>query len=229
MTSLDLTAAYASFGNGGYYYAPYSYYYVEDSQGKVIIDNRNPKGEQIMKAETADVMRHLLQTVTTAYNGTGVNYKVRGFTTYAKTGTTDNLYDKWFVSGTPYYIAATWYGYDIPRTIYCGDSNPAGIISKTVMDRIHEDLDDDIEFEDTGNVVQRYYCTYTGKLASSSCYSTALGWYNADDLPDYCGGHYYSGDDDDEDYDDDDSGSSSSESDGGSSESSDSGDSGSEE
>ncbi|MCQ2483781.1 MAG: penicillin-binding protein [Clostridia bacterium] len=199
ITSLELTAAYAAFGNGGYYYAPYSYFYVEDSQGNVILDNRNPKGEQIMSAETADVMRHMLETVTSQSIGTGYDYKTRGFTNYAKTGTTDNNYDKWMVGGTPYYVAATWYGYDMPKTIVTS-ANPAGRIYKTVMDKVHKNLDNDKEFEDTGNVVKRYYCTHTGKLASSSCYSTAVGWYNADDLPGYCRGHYYSSsksDDDD--------------------------------
>lgn len=199
ITSLELTAAYASFGNGGYYYSPYSYFYVEDSQGKVILDNRNPKGEQIMSAETADVMRHMLETVTSQSIGTGHDYKTNGFVNYAKTGTTDNNYDKWMVGGTPYYVAATWYGYDMPKTIYTS-GNPAGRIYKTVMDKVHKDLDKDVEFEDTGNVVRKYYCTTTGKLASSSCYSTSVGWYNADDLPGYCRGHYSSssrGDNDD--------------------------------
>lgn len=196
ITSLELTAAYAAFGNGGYYYAPYSYYYVENSQGEVILDNRNPKGEQIMTTDTADVMRHLLETVTTSTYGTGYNYKVRGFDNYAKTGTTDDNYDKWMVGGTPYYVAAVWYGYDTPKTIYTS-GNPAGTIYKTVMDKVHEDLADK-EFEDTGNAVRRYYCTYTGKLASSSCGSTAVGWFTEDNLPSYCSGHYYEKEDDDD-------------------------------
>lgn len=188
ITSLDMTAAYASFGNGGMYYEPYSFYYVENSVGDVILDNRNPKGEQILLPETADIMRHMMETVTTASYGTGYNYKVKGFVNYAKTGTTDNNYDKWMVGGTPYYVAAVWYGYDIPKTIHTS-GNPAGTIYKTVMDKVHAGLADK-EFEDTSEAVKRYYCTYTGKLASSSCGSTAPGWYNKDNLPSYCyGGH----------------------------------------
>ena len=197
ITSLEMTAAYASFGNGGKYYEPYSYYYVEDSTGKVILDNRNNKGEQILTVDTADVMRHLLETVTTQSSGTGYNYKVSGFDNYAKTGTTDDNYDKWMVGGTPYYVAAVWYGYDQPKTIYTS-GNPAGTIYKTVMDKIHSDLPSK-DFEDTGKVVKRYYCTSTGKLASSGCYSTAVGWYKEDSLPAYCSGHYSSYNDDDDD------------------------------
>lgn len=197
VTSLEMAAAYASFGNGGLYYEPYAYYRVENSQGDVIIDHRNPKGEQIMSPDTADVMNHLLQEVTKRSYGTGYNYKVSGFTTYAKTGTTDNNYDKWMIGGTPYYIGATWYGYDIPKTIYTS-GNPAGTIFKTVMDRVHRGLDTDKEFEYTGNAVQKYYCTSTGRLASSGC-PTALGWFTEANIPGYCGGHYYARDDDDKD------------------------------
>ncbi len=188
ITSLDMTAAYASFGNGGMYYEPYSFYYVENSVGDVILDNRNPKGEQILTPETAEIMRHMMETVTTASYGTGYNFKVKGFDNYAKTGTTDNNYDKWMVGGTPYYVAAVWYGYDIPKTIHTS-GNPAGTIYKTVMDKIHTGLADK-EFEDISEAVKRYYCTNTGKLASSSCSSTAPGWYIKDQLPSYCSGHY---------------------------------------
>ena len=194
ITSLEMTAAYAVFGNGGLYYEPYSYYYVENSQGDIILDHRNPKGEQVISAGTADVMRHLLYEVTTRSYGTGYNYKTRGFDNYAKTGTTDDNHDKWMVGGTPYYVAAVWYGYDMPATIYTS-GNPAGTIYKTVMDKIHAGLADK-EFEDTGEAVARYYCTSTGKLASSGC-SRALGYFTEDNMPGYCGGHYYERDDED--------------------------------
>lgn len=194
ITSLEMTAAYASFGNGGLYYEPYSYYYIENSQGQVILDNRKNTGEQIISPETADVMRHMMETVTTASYGTGYNYKTKGFDNFAKTGTTDNNYDKWMVGGTPYYVAAVWYGYDIPKTINTS-GNPAGTIYKTVMDEIHEGLADK-EFEDTSEVVKKYYCTYTGKLATSNCSSKSVGWYIEDHLPSYCYGHYSSGDSD---------------------------------
>lgn len=196
-TSLEMTAAYAVFGNGGYYYKPYSFYYIEDANGKVLIDNRENKGEQIISTGTAEVMRHLLMTVTTSSYGTGSSYKTSGFDTFAKTGTTDDNNDKWFVGGTPYYVAAVWYGYDIPEYISTW-GNPAGAVHKTVFDAIHEDLPDK-DFEDLDGAVQKEYCTDTGKLASSSCYSTAYGWYKKDNVPEYCTGHYYSSSSDDDD------------------------------
>ena len=63
-----------------------------------------------------------------------------------------------------------------------------------MFDAIHEDLPDK-DFEDLDGAVQKEYCTDTGKLASSSCYSTATGWYKKDNVPEYCTGHYYSSND----------------------------------
>ena len=142
-------------------------------------------------------MRHLLMTVTTSSYGTGSSYKTSGFDTFAKTGTTDDNNDKWFVGGTPYYVAAVWYGYDIPEYISTW-GNPAGAVHKTVFDAIHEDLPEK-DFEDLDGAVEKEYCTDTGKLASSSCYSTAYGWYKKDNVPEYCTGHYYSSKDDEDD------------------------------
>ena len=34
--------------------------------------------------------------------------------------------------------------------------------------------------------MERRYCTQSGLLAGSSCPSTAVGYYRADDLPDTC-------------------------------------------
>ena len=57
----DMTAAFQIFGNGGVYNEPYMYYYVEDNNGNVVLDNRNKQGEQAIKSTTATIMRHLLQ------------------------------------------------------------------------------------------------------------------------------------------------------------------------
>ena len=46
-------------------------------------------------------------------NGTAKICQVPGFETAAKTGTTDNFYDKWLCGFTEHYTAVTWYGYDV--------------------------------------------------------------------------------------------------------------------
>lgn len=185
ITTLEMAAAYASFGNGGKYYKPYCYYKVTDSTGENVILQNNPEGEQIISPESAYVMNELMRTVVTSSYGTGRNYGVKGFTTYMKTGTTTDNFDKWCCAGTPYYVAAVWFGYDYNKEIKAS-GNPAGLIYKTVMDRVHKGLAVKSFEQYTDQVVQKAYCTSSGLLAGSRCTSKAMGWYKLSNLPGAC-------------------------------------------
>lgn len=185
ITTLEMAAAYASFGNGGKYYKPYCYYKVTDSTGENVILQNNPEGEQIISPESAYVMNELMRTVVTSSYGTGRNYGVKGFTTYMKTGTTTDNFDKWCCAGTPYYVAAVWFGYDYNKEIKAS-GNPACLIYKTVMDRVHKGLAVKSFEQYTDQVVQKAYCTSSGLLAGSRCTSKAMGWYKLSNLPGVC-------------------------------------------
>ncbi|MBQ3432123.1 MAG: transglycosylase domain-containing protein [Clostridia bacterium] len=186
-TTLEMAAAFQCYGNGGTYHQPYFYYKVEDASGNVILDKADYDNHKAVESSTAEIMNHLLQTVMTM--GTGTPYNVEGQTTFGKTGTTDEDKDRWFVGGTPYYVAAVWYGYDIPREIYNVWNNPAGNLFKYVMDKVHSGLDyKEFPTADSG-VTEAYYCTNSGMLASNGCPSE-LGYFRSEDMPGYCYGHY---------------------------------------
>lgn len=138
VTTLEMTAAYATFGNGGVYYKPYCYYKIEDSQGNVLIEtDPNATKEQALTESTAWLMNKVLQTVMSS--GTGTSYKLSNTECFGKTGTTTGSKDRWFIGGTPEYVAAVWYGYDTPKEIYYKLSpNPSGTIWKTVMTEIYD-------------------------------------------------------------------------------------------
>ena len=185
VTTLEMTAAFAIFGNNGYYHKPYSYYKVTNNDGtEVLLESADDAGNQVVSESTAGVMRQLLRTVVTS--GTGGGYGVSGFETFAKTGTTSDDKDRWFVGGTPYYVAAVWYGYDQPRPIRNTSGNPAGKIFKKVMDAAHDGLDD-LDFPTASGVVARRYCTISGDIASSGC-PTATGYYKSSNIPNRCKG-----------------------------------------
>ena len=185
VTTLEMTAAFAIFGNNGYYYKPYSYYKVTNNDGsEVLLESADNAGNQVVSESTAGVMRQLLRTVVTS--GTGSAYGVSGFETFAKTGTTSDDKDRWFVGGTPYYVAAVWYGYDQPRPIRNTSGNPAGKIFKKIMDAAHDGLDD-LDFPTASGVVARRYCTISGDIASSGCPS-ATGYYKSSNIPNRCKG-----------------------------------------
>lgn len=197
-TTVEMASAYATFGNGGLYYYPYSYYKVTNSQGtQVILSNEQPKNDRAISAETSDIICELLQTVSTKYYGTAAN--LRKFQIMAKTGTTSSDRDRWFCCGTPYYVAAVWVGFDREKDLNV-TINPAGTIMFNVFNKLHKDLPEK-EFPKSSGVVEKTYCRITGKLAGRGCYSTGKGWYKLTDLPGtctYCSYSSYSGDDDDD-------------------------------
>lgn len=193
-TVLDMTAAYVAFGNGGYYYEPYCYFKVEDSKGNVIIEKKPEQTKQEALSEnTAGVMNKLLQTVMT--QGTGTSYKLSGIECFGKTGTTNDDKDRWFVGGTPNYVAAVWYGYDTPKEVhYSLSGNPSGTIWKTVFSEIYEKMDKKnvdykTKFSVPDGVIQRSFCPICGKLSSGDSVGyQSYGWFDENNLPGYCGG-----------------------------------------
>ncbi|MBQ3149752.1 MAG: transglycosylase domain-containing protein [Clostridia bacterium] len=204
-TTLEMAAAYAAFGNGGMYYEPYSYYAVVDSSGEVILppkdesqkkekrsteeilrdiieNNKNTVATRAIQEDTADVMCELLQTVPTSSYGSG--YSVQKFPIMCKTGTTDEDKNRWFCAGTPYYVCAIWYGYDIAENMHT-TLNPCGKIFLDVFSKIHNNLEMK-DFAKSGKTIQKSYCANTGLIAGKHCPVGGQGWYKTSYLPKQC-------------------------------------------
>lgn len=181
----ELTAAFATFGNSGYYYAPITYERVEDTSGNLVLDN-TPQKTRAFSEDTAYVMNRLLKVVVDS--GTGAQADIGAMPVVGKTGTTTDYYDMSFVGLTPYYVAGVWTGYDTQARLPSSQMYDTDTVWANVMGQLHEGLDV-IDFTPSDNVVQAQYCTITGLLASDGC-PTATGYYKAGALPDYCSGHY---------------------------------------
>mgnify|MGYP003299602193 CR=1 FL=1 len=121
-------------------------------------------------------MNKLLQNVVYGENGTGKGAAgyISNMKIYAKTGTSNDSNDLWFVGGTPYYVASCWCGYDTQQTIR--DSAIAMKMWGAVMSKIHTGLEAKT-FTDSKYAEELYYCTETGQLATDACQSLELGWY----------------------------------------------------
>lgn len=182
VTTVEMAAAYAVFGNNGKYYEPYCYYKVTNSSGSEVLLETKSEPERVMSEDSAEVMRELLKTVSTSSFGTGSN--VRRFELMSKTGTTTDEKDSWIAGGTPYYVCAVWLGYDKPKVVPFAYS-PAGRVYIELLDRIHEGLEKK-EFPKSGKVVEKEYCKKTGLLATDACKEKAKGYYKISALPAQC-------------------------------------------
>ena len=107
----------------------------------------------------------------------------------AKTGTTDENYDRWLCGFTPYYTGVTWYGFDQNETIsYNGKKNPAGILWANIMSRIHTNLSD-TKFQKPATVSKVTICAETGQRANSGCTNTYEEYFLFGTTPDTCKTH----------------------------------------
>lgn len=179
VTTLESAAAYAIFGNGGYYYEPSFYTKITDQHGEVILEKKtNPVAA--IGEDTATIMNHMLQNVVYGDGGTGAGAAgyVPHMKIFAKTGTSSETNDIWFVGGTPHYVASCWYGYDNNGVI--SQSGLARKLWGQVMSKVHSGIAS-AKFNDSKYVERRYYCTETGLLATKNCTTTGVGWYKKTD------------------------------------------------
>ena len=186
VTVREMTAAYSMFANGGLYYEPYTYTYVKDHDGNVILDNRDNVGERVMSVENATIMNKLLHRPVEGYNGTATTMQSLGIDIFAKTGTTDDAKDLTFMGGTPFCVAGIWNGYENPAELY--DSTTAEVTWKAVIEYLMQYDWGDKNWVLSDNVTQYTFCRSSGKLAGTNCYDTAVGWYSSSNLPGRCNG-----------------------------------------
>lgn len=188
ISPLEMAGAYACIANDGVYIEPTFYTKVVNQDGDVVLETKQTK-HQVLDSATAYVLKHLLIQPVKGNNGTARYCAIDGIDVSAKTGTTDSDYDRWLCGFTPYYTAATWYGYDYNETVKYKGQNPAGLIWSAIMSKIHSGLEPAM-FEVPQGVVTKKVCKTTGKLATSRCWSTYEEVFSEDNLPEECKGHY---------------------------------------
>ena len=169
ITPLEMAGAYAAIANDGVYIEPTFYTKVVDSNGNAVIE-ANQRKTKVMSEAAAFVVKEILTEP--VKKGTSTTCKIEGIDVAAKTGTTNDDYDRWLCGFTPYYTAAVWYGYDNNATVTGWSLNPASQIWTGVMKRVHEGLDAKTFLETKPqDVVEVQVCKKSGFLSTSTCRS----------------------------------------------------------
>ena len=178
----EMAAAFTYMGNGGLYYDPYTYYYVTDSEGNVIIDNRDKVPKQAYSTDTATIMNRLLHyNVENSQHTRAMYAQIPGWDIVGKTGTTDEDKDCWFCGMSPYAVMATWTGFDIPKTI--NDTTRSARFFNTVMSHYLEGKEVK-EYTLSPNVIQARYNPVSGMIISTEyVYGQYVGYYVKDNMP----------------------------------------------
>jgi len=106
---LELVNAYSVFANYGQLVKPIFITKIVDRDGN-LIDVVMHEKKRVIEEKTAYIMTNLLEGV--VKHGTGWRAKALKRPVAGKTGTTNNLYDAWFMGYTPQYITGVWVGFD---------------------------------------------------------------------------------------------------------------------
>lgn len=139
VSPVEMASAYSALENDGIFRNATCIVRITDSEGKLITDTDKQEKEIYEKAaarEMTDILRGVLT------RGTGRNYNISNAICAAKTGTTNDNKDVWFVGYSRYYTTSVWCGYDIPREINDGvGTTCSGKIWAQFMTYLHEGLE----------------------------------------------------------------------------------------
>ncbi|MFC1886758.1 penicillin-binding protein 1A, partial [Thermodesulfobacteriota bacterium] len=111
---LEMVKLYSVFANQGYLIKPVFIAKIMDREGN-IVEEATSKREKVIEKSTAYVVTSLLESV--VKYGTGRRVKKLHRPVAGKTGTTNNLFDAWFIGYTPEYITGTWVGFDVEASL----------------------------------------------------------------------------------------------------------------
>lgn len=187
ITPLEMAAAYATIANDGIYIEPTFYSSIVDNTGKTVLKSKQEK-KAVFSEQVAYVLKKLLQQPVDGDYGTATYCSISGIDVAAKTGTTDENYDKWLCGFTPYYTAVSWFGFDQNETIYYNNQNPAGIMWANVMKSIHDGFSG-ARFYKPSKIVVAEVCLDTGEIARTGCQNTYVEYFLSGTEPKECTKH----------------------------------------
>lgn len=185
VTPLELTAAYAPFGNGGMRIQPYAVERVEDIFGRVLWTRSRASVKRVIDPREAFVLTSLLRGVVDEGTGRAVRSAgVRG-PVAGKTGTTNDGADVWFVGFTPTLVATVWFGADTPTPLgpnATGGRFAAPVWARFIREGWHAPTTD-TAWKAPAGVVSATIDIGTGKLANNWCGPSRQEWFLAGTAP----------------------------------------------
>jgi penicillin-binding protein 1A len=124
VTPLEMTQAYAAFGNGGYRVQAYGVERIR-AGAQVIYVKQPPKPVPAIANPALSELNQMLRQV--LVSGTGTKAAVPGYDLAGKTGTTSDYKDAWFCGFTGGFASCAWMGRDDarPMTRITGGTAPA--------------------------------------------------------------------------------------------------------
>ncbi len=116
LSLFEMTSVFATLASRGQRVRPTVISRIETHDGQVLADFEQPAQEQALSQAHADLITHMLESVTTYGTASRLRwrYGLYDLPIAGKTGTSQNHADGWFVGYTPKLVAGVWVGGDSP-------------------------------------------------------------------------------------------------------------------
>lgn len=124
---LEMAVAYAAFANGGNRVDPYFIARIKTTEGAILYEAQSGKDEKVLESQVAESMTAMLQKAVN--EGTGRSVRTRygvSMDLAAKTGTSQDYGDAWFMAYTPSLVMATRVGASYPSVHFDSGSMGSG-------------------------------------------------------------------------------------------------------
>ena len=109
LSLLEIINAYSVFSNLGYLIEPVFITKIYD-RNRTLLETAKLVRKKVIDMSTAYIMTNIMESV--VKSGTGWRIKALKRPVAGKTGTTNNLFDAWFLGYTPRYTTGVWVGLD---------------------------------------------------------------------------------------------------------------------
>ena len=187
ISPLEMAGAYGTIANDGEYIEPTFYIKIENNKGNIVLKSKQDK-RKVFSKQIAYLLKSLLKQPVIGESGTATYCKINNMDVAAKTGTTNENYDRWLCGFTNYYTTVTWFGYDLNERISYNGNNPAGLIWSEVMKNVHSNLAPSY-FEKPSGISELAVCEESGELATQNCTKTYTEVFANDNIPPNCSMH----------------------------------------
>ncbi len=170
---LELTGAFSIFANNGKRVAPYSIERIEDHRGELVYQHEVPPEEQVIRAEHAYLISHILSDNSARTPAFGANSVLKlPFNAAVKTGTTDDFRDNWTLGYTPDIAIGVWIGNAdyTPMKNISGVSGAAPLWSRVIQWTVSEYMNGEpTRFNRPDGIEEHVICSVSGTKPSERC------------------------------------------------------------
>ena len=169
---IEMAEAYSTFANLGVRVQPRPILRVESASGEVLWDVPVER-EEVLDEQTAWIMVSMMEDVVN--RGSGIRVRQLGVPrevpVAGKTGTTNDLYDAWFLGFTPNLVTASWVGFDQPARIRSDaqGGQDAAPINAEVLKWYYERNPAPPEWSRPDDLIERPVDRTSGRLATAWC------------------------------------------------------------